>query len=194
MRVLVIGATGTIGKAVADALAERHEVVRASRRGDVPVDITDPDSIRSMYERVGPIDAVVCCAGDAKFGAVEKLQDADFATTLGSKLMGQVNVVRFGTSKLRERGSFTLTAGAFSQRPWPGVAAAALANGALESFGRAAALDMPRDIRVNVVSPPFILETAAMMGVPGEISAAENAKAYVALVEGKDNGTVVYPG
>jgi len=193
MRILVIGASGTIGKAVADALATKHEVVRASRHGEVRVDIVDPKSIQHMYARVGALDAVVSCAGDAVFGRLEKLTDADFDSSLGNKLMGQVNVVRFGVGAVRDGGSFTLTAGIFAQKPWPGVPALALVNGALESFARAAALDLPRGIRINVVSPPFIKETAEKMGFQAPMTAAENAKWYVGLVEGTESGKIAYP-
>jgi len=193
MRVLVVGASGTIGKAVVEALSRKHEVLRASRRATISVDITDADSIRKMYQKVGTLDALVSCAGDASFGPLEKLSDADFASSLRNKLMGQVNLVRMGVGAVRDGGSLTLTAGVFSQKPWPGVPLLALVNGALESFVRAAALDMPRGVRINVVSPPFIQETAEKMGLQGQLSAVENARAYVDLVEGSQTGTVVYP-
>ncbi|MFG1998170.1 hypothetical protein ACGFNU_03360 [Spirillospora sp. NPDC048911] len=41
MKIIVIGATGTIGSAVAGLLEKEHEVVRASRRGPVTVDLDD---------------------------------------------------------------------------------------------------------------------------------------------------------
>lgn len=196
MRIVVIGKTGTIGKAVVDALAEKHEVVGVSRSGEPRVDITDPASIRAMYEAVGQVDSVVCCAGDAAFGPLAELDDAGFETSLRSKLMGQVNLVRFGYEHVRDGGSFTLTSGIFSQKPWPGVPAIAMVNGGVESFARAAALDLDRGLRINVVAPPFIEETAAKMGMAdkGQLSAAENAKAYVALIEGDQTGQVVFPG
>ena len=194
MRILVVGATGTIGRAVADALAARHEVLRASRKADVTVDITIPDSIRDMYQRVGKLDAVVSCAGSGAFKPLAALTDEDIQSTLGDKLMGQVNLVRFGVHHVNDNGVFVLTAGIFSKSPMPGVAALAMANGALESFARAAALDLPRGIRINTISPPFIRETAQAMGLPGGLPAAENAKAYVALVEGKETGQVLFNG
>jgi NAD(P)-dependent dehydrogenase (short-subunit alcohol dehydrogenase family) len=194
MRILVIGATGTIGGAVVAALAGRHDVVKASRRGvDVQVDISQPGAIRAMFDRVGLLDAVVNCAGAARPGPLGTLTDEDFATSLATKLMGQINLVRFGLTSLRDGGSFTLTSGVFSQKPTPGVPAMATVNGAVESFGRAAALDLPRGLRLNVVSPPWIKETARKLGKDAPLSAAENALAYVRLVEGSDTGLVVYP-
>lgn len=193
MKVLVIGATGTIGGAVAEALAKKHDVIPASRNADVSVDIGEPASISAMYEEVGTVDAVVCCAVAVAVAALDELTDADFEFALRNKLMGHINVVRMGVDHVADGGSFTLTSGFFSQHPTPGVSTLAMVNGAIESFGRAAAMDMPRGIRVNVVSPSFIKETAEKMGLEGQISAARCAETYVALVEGNQNGTVIFP-
>jgi NAD(P)-dependent dehydrogenase (short-subunit alcohol dehydrogenase family) len=193
MRVLVIGATGTIGKAVADAAAGEHEVLRASRNGNVRVDIADEESIRAMYAAVGKVDAVVACAGSGAFKPLADLTNEDIAFTLGDKLMGQVNLVRHGLDAVNDNGVFLLTAGIFSTKPIPGVPAVAMANGALESFARAAALDLPRGIRINTVSPPFIKETAEAMGMRGGLPAAENAKTYLRLLTGNETGQVVFP-
>src|SRR5436190_5669227 len=118
MRILVIGATGTIGRAVVEALAPGNEIVAASRsKSPITVDITRPESIRAMYERVGQVDAVVSAAGDARFKPLEELSDDDFAFSLGHKLMGQVNLVRYGFGSVRDNGSFTLTSGVLAQNP-----------------------------------------------------------------------------
>jgi NAD(P)-dependent dehydrogenase (short-subunit alcohol dehydrogenase family) len=194
MRVLVIGATGTIGKAVAEVLVARgHEVLRASRNGDVTVDIADPASIKAMYQKLGWVDAVVSCAGKGKIGPLHELDDDDFARTLASKLMGQVNVVRFGVDHVRDEGCFLVTSGIFSQRPPAGTCALAMVNGGLESFARAASKDLPRRIRLNAVSPPLIIETAVARGLPqGKISARDNAERYADLLEGDQTGQVVF--
>lgn len=197
MKIIVVGATGIIGSAVASALkAKGHEVLEASRNGALKVDITNPASIQTMYKSSGRVDAVVSCAGDAAFKPLNQLSDDDFEFSLHNKLMGQVNLVRFGADHVNDKGAFVLTSGIFSRNPMPGVPAIAIANGAIESFARAAALDVPRGIRVNAVSPPFITETAQKMGMPtdGTLAAADAAKTYVALVEGSDNGKVVFPG
>ncbi|MDX1568114.1 MAG: short chain dehydrogenase, partial [Longimicrobiales bacterium] len=179
MKVLVVGATGTIGSAVVSALEERgHEVLEASRNAEYSVDIRDPDSIRSLYDEIGTVDGVICCAGNAAFEPLLELEDEDIERSLEDKLMGQVNLVRFGADHVSDGGTFILTAGIFSQDPPPGVPAIAMVNGAVESFARAAALDLPRDIRINTISPPFITETAREMGMSteGTLSAAANAK------------------
>src|SRR5687767_3855157 len=144
MRILLIGATGTIGEAVAADLAG-HELIRAGRtRGDERVDLGDPASIRALFERVGRVDAVVSAAGLAAFKPLAELSDEDFAFSLGNKLMGQVNLVRYGLASVADGGSITLTAGTLAQNPEPGTPAISLVNAGLEGFTRAAALEAPR--------------------------------------------------
>lgn len=194
MRIVVVGATGTVGGAVADALAQRgHEVLRASRTGAVRVDLTDEGSIRAMYESVGRVDGVVCCAGMGRMGSALALTDADWSASIADKLMGNVNLVRHGVDRVNDKGVFVITAGIWSQKPPPGAAAIATLNGALESFARAAARDLPRGIRLVAISPPWIDESARKIGQRGAITAARNAQAYVAVVEGNVTADVIYP-
>ena len=122
MRIILIGATGTIGQAVDRALSERHDLVRVGRTsGDHHADIADADALRAVFEAAAPFDAVVCAAGQAAFGALPDLQDDDFDLSLKSKLMGQVNLVRYGLPHIADGGSFTLTSGVLSQRSTDGI-------------------------------------------------------------------------
>jgi NAD(P)-dependent dehydrogenase (short-subunit alcohol dehydrogenase family) len=197
MRILLIGATGTIGKAIAEALGNRHEVIAASRRkAHQSVDIADPQSVRDLFERIGRVDAIVCAAGEAAFKPLDQLSDADFDLSTGSKLMGQVNLVRFGLKSVADNGSVTLTSGILAQQPAPGTAAISLVNAGLEGFTRAAALEAPRNIRVNVVSPPWVTETLIAFKMDPSIGlpAAEVARAYVESIEGHQTGAVISPG
>jgi NAD(P)-dependent dehydrogenase (short-subunit alcohol dehydrogenase family) len=194
MRIIVIGATGTIGKAVVEALEGRHEVVRvAHRHGERRVDIGVKASIESLFQEIGPFDALVSAAGLAAFGPLESLTDGDFQLGLSSKLMGQVNLVRMGLKQIRDGGSFTLTSGVLAHEPTPGGSAISLVNAGVEAFVKAAALEMPRGVRVNVVSPPWVSETLAAMGrdTAGGLPAATVARAYVESVEGNGNGEVL---
>jgi NAD(P)-dependent dehydrogenase (short-subunit alcohol dehydrogenase family) len=197
MRILLVGATGTIGQAVASAFGARHEVIPASRhKAHERVDLADPDSIRSLLKRVGRVDAIVSTAGLAAFKPLGDLTDEDFAFSTGNKLMGQANLARFGLASVTDNGSVTLTSGVLAQRPIPGSAAISLVNSGLEGFARAAALEAPRGIRVNIVSPPWVSETVQAMGWPpmaGALPAAVVARSYVESVEGRATGQVLAP-
>jgi NAD(P)-dependent dehydrogenase (short-subunit alcohol dehydrogenase family) len=196
MRILLIGATGTIGRAIAAALGNRHEVIPASQhKAHEKVDISDPQSIRDLFSRVGRVDAIVSAAGSAAFKPLAELTDADFAFSLSNKLMGQVNVVRFGLESLKDKGSVTLTSGVLAQQPMSGAAAISLVNAGLEGFTRGAAFEAPRGIRVNIVSPPWVTETLEAMGMPttGGLPAAVVAGSYVQSLEGQMTGQVISP-
>lgn len=194
MKILLIGATGTIGAAVAQALESRHEVIRASHsRSAQQVDLADAESIKRLYATVGPLDAVVSAAGQAAFRPLLALSDADFALGLNNKLMGQINLVRFGIDVLADAGSFTVTSGTLSRHPMAGGAAISLVNAGLEGFVRAAALELPRSIRINAVAPGWVRETLVAMKMdpsPG-LPAAEVARAYVRLIEGRMTGQIL---
>ncbi len=196
MRVVVVGATGVIGTEVAKALAaKKHDVVRASRNGEVKVDVTDPASLRSLFDEIGDVDAVVSCAGDAAFKPFAELTEADYLLGLRSKLMGQVSLTLIAKDRLRENGSITLTTGVLAMHPMPGSASISMVNAGLEGFVRAAALEMPRRLRINAVSPPWVKETLLKLGMdptPG-LASAVLAKTYVAAVEGTQEGQILTP-
>jgi NAD(P)-dependent dehydrogenase (short-subunit alcohol dehydrogenase family) len=194
MKVLVIGGSGTIGRPVAQALRGEHQVRTAERSGgDLRVDITSPESIREMYRAAGQVDAVVSCAGGGAWKPLDQLTDDDFELSLHYKLMGQVNLVRYGLQHVADGGCITVTSGVLAQEPMAGSGAISLVNAGLEGFVRAAALEAPRDIRVNVVSPPWVSETLRAMGMDpsGGMPAAEVAQAYVDAVRGTHNGQVL---
>ncbi len=196
MRILLIGATGTIGKAIAAALSRRHDVLLASRQqAPLHVDLADPASIRALYAKVGKVGAVISAAGQASFKPLDALSDAEFRFSLDNKLMGQVNVVRYGLDRVDDNGSITITSGILAQRPSRGSGAVSLVNAGLEGFARAAALEAPRGIRINVVSPPWVTETLQALGMPlqGGLPAATVAQAYVGSVEGTATGQVISP-
>jgi len=190
MKILLIGASGTIGQAVAKALGAEHEVIAANYSGTgFTVDIGNQASIRALLEQVGKVDAIVSTAGLANFAPLNQLTDGDYELALNNKLMGQISLMRLGKEYLNEGGSVTLTSGVLAREPMPGSSVISMANGALESYVKASALEL-EDIRFNVVAPVFVKETMAMMGMDtdGGLSADDTAKAYVTAVTGAMHG------
>jgi NAD(P)-dependent dehydrogenase (short-subunit alcohol dehydrogenase family) len=195
MRIIVIGATGTIGSEVAKALSLKdHEVIGASRNGALKVDLSDLASLRALFDRVLDADAVVSCVGKAVFKPLAALTDADYEVGLRST-MAHLQLVRLAADHLRDGGSITVTTGGLSMRPVKGSAAVSMAHAALEAFVRAAALEMPRGLRINAVCPPWVKETLVKRGMdptPG-IAASAVAKAYLAAIEGSHQGKILDP-
>lgn len=195
MRILVVGASGTIGRAVAQELGARHDIIAAGRStGDLTLDITDPGSIRAGFEAAGPLDAVVSASGSVKFAPFAEMRAADYEIGLANKLMGQVNLVLIGREFVADGGSFTLTTGVLDSDPIRMGTSASMVNGAVNAFVMAAAIEMPRGLRINVVSPGVIAE--AMPGYAPffrgfePVPAARAALAYAKSVEGAQTGQV----
>jgi NAD(P)-dependent dehydrogenase (short-subunit alcohol dehydrogenase family) len=195
MKILLVGATGTIGSAVVAELATRHALITAGRSsGDVRIDLTDPASIQAAYREVGPLDAVVCAAGNVTFKPLAEMSAADFDVGLKDKLMGQVNLVLLGRKHVNEGGSFTLTGGVLDIDPIVAGSSASMVNGALNAFALAAAIELDRGQRINVVSPGVITEAlgayAPYFRGFEAVPAARAALAYAKSVEGKRTGHV----
>jgi NAD(P)-dependent dehydrogenase (short-subunit alcohol dehydrogenase family) len=193
MKILLVGAEGTLGRAVATELGARHDLVTAARSsGDVRMDLADAASIAAALERVGPVDAIVSAAGHVAFGPLLALTDAQWHLGLSEKLMGQVRLALLGVPHLRDGGSITLTSGVLSTEPIRGGASAAMVNGGLESFVRCAALELPRGLRINAVSPGVLVESmdayAPFFRGFEPVPAARAALGFARSVDGGDTG------
>lgn len=195
MRVLVVGASGTIGRAIVAELGQRHEIITAGRTsGDLQTDITDSTAIRAMFEKAGSVDALVSATGSVKFAPFEDMAAEDYEIGLRDKLMGQVNLVLIGREYLSDGGSFTLTTGVLDTDPIVQGTSASMVNGAINAFVAAAAIEMPRGQRINVVSPG-VIEEAMEIYAPffrgfEPVPAARAALAYAKSVEGAQTGRV----
>ena len=196
MKIIIIGAEGDIGKVACAELGRRHDIVKAGRsNGDIRVDIADEQSVREMYERIGKVDAVVSTAGDVHFGALGDFTQQNFMMGLQQKVMGQINLVLIGLEKVADNGSFTLTSGVLDRDPIKMGANAATANGALGGFVVGAAIEMPRGLRVNVVSPGLLDVSVSRYGdwFPGHepVSSKSVGRAFAKSVEGFGTGQVI---
>lgn len=195
MRILIIGGTGTLGQAVVNELSPRHEmIIAAHKHGDFRVDIADVNSIEKMYKKTGKIDAVISTTGQVHFAPLSKMNSTLYSIGLNNKLMGQVNLIIVGLNYINDGGSFTLTSGIINRDPIRTGSSAAMVNGAIDSFVKAAAIELPRGIRINAVSPTVLVESMdkyadffhGFLPVP----AAEAALGYAKSVEGSQTGQV----
>ena len=196
MKILIIGGTGTIGKKVSNHLSKKHDVLIAGRTsGDVSVDIADRQSIEAMFASVGRVDAVVCIAGEAKWAAFDSMTEEDFYIGLKSKLMGQVNLVSIGQKYLNAGGSFTLTTGILADHPVELTTSAAMVNGGIHSFVKAASLELAHGIRINVVSSGLVEDAVEKYEAyfPGHnpIPMKKVINGYVKSIEGKGTGEII---
>lgn len=195
MDILLVGAGGTLGRAVGAALAPRHRIVAAGRSGgDVRLDLTDRTSVERALDAAGPYGAVISAAGNAAFAPLLDLDATQWALGLHDKLMGQIGLALAAAARLRDGGSITLTSGFLNREPVRGSVPSATANGAIEAFVRSAALELPRGLRINAVSPGLLTESVAVYGDAMRgfepVPAARVALGYVRSVEGADTGRV----
>lgn len=195
MKILIIGGRGTIGKKVTERLSENHEIIIAGRTsGDITVDFSDSTSIKSMFKKIGKVDAIICIAGDAKWDKFESLTEDDFYVGIKSKMMGQVNTVRIGKDYLNDGGSITLSTGILADDPVDMTTSAAMVNGAINSFVKAVVLELD-NIRVNVVCSDLVEDSFEKYEnyFPGNtpVPMRKIVDAYVKCVEGKINGRIL---
>jgi len=196
MKIIVVGAEGDIGRTVCAELGTRHEIIKAGRSsGDVRVDMADRASVDAMYAECGRVDAVVATAGSVHFGPLHDFTEETFMLGLRQKVMGQVNLVLGGLESVSDGGSFTLTSGVLDRDPIRMGTGAATANGALGGFVVGAAIEMPRGLRINVVSPGLLDISAPRYGTwfPGHVPVAAKrvGLAYAKSVEGAITGKVI---
>jgi len=195
MKILVIGGTGTLGKAVIREFGAEHEIITAGKtRGDFQVDITDENSVKALFKSTGKVDAIIATTGRLHFGPLTEMTAEKFNIGLQDKLLGQVRIALIGQSFLNDGGSVTLTSGIIADEPIRQGANATTVNAAVEGFVRGAAIELPRGIRINVVSPTVVEESLKAYGpfFPGfeAAPAARVAKAYRRSVEGAQTGRV----
>jgi len=195
--IIVIGALGKMGQAALTGLGN-HKVITAGRSGNVDhiVDITSEQSIRTLYETVGNFDAVVNTVGFCEYATFAEMTETQWMTTVMSKMMGQINLVRIGQNYIADGGSFTLVSGILNTKPIPFAIADATTSGAIDTFVKIVSLEMPRNTRINVVNPTVLAEAwdvygdmmAGFQPVPGALV----GKAFERSVDGFINGEVIF--
>jgi NAD(P)-dependent dehydrogenase (short-subunit alcohol dehydrogenase family) len=195
MKIIVIGAAGTIGQKIVAAIEDGHEIIKVGRKsGDLHADITDPGSLKELFEKAGKFDALVNASGDVAYSPFRELDDSHFDVGYKSKFLGQVHLVTLGKDQINDGGSITLTSGILSHEFVPFGSAGSAMNSAIETFAQAAACEIGRGIRINVVCPGLLEESAKAYGsyFPGHIpvSGSKVAQFYKRSIFGVETGKV----
>ncbi|MFQ1792064.1 short chain dehydrogenase [Aeromonas veronii] len=195
MKIVIVGASGTVGSAVSELLAKDHQVIRVGHScGDATVDMRDPASIKALFAKLGQFDALVVASGSVAFNGLTEMTDEQWQVGLQSKLMGQINLTRAAIPHLSDKGSITLISGILSEEPINWGVSASTVNGAIDHFVKAAACELPRGLRINVVSPTVLAESMDKYAdfFPGfvPVPAAKVAQAYKKSVLGIQTGQV----
>lgn len=197
IKIIIVGATGTMGRHLSSAFEKEHEVVRvADKGGDIQADITSTESIENLFKQVGSFDALISTAGPTYVGPWKSLTDKEFRKGVEGKMMGQINLVLIGQHHINPKGSFTLITGALTHEPQLNFANASAANGAVEGFVRAAAIELENGIRINAVSPTVIENSPQYFPFfPGEIPVTMKQLEYGfrKSVFGANTGQIIKP-
>lgn len=197
MKIIIVGATGTMGKHLANAFEKDHEIIRVgSKSGDIRADITSPESVENLFKQAGPFDALICTAGPSHVGPWKGMTAKEFRKGVEGKFMGQVNLVLIGQHYINPKGSFTLITGALTHEPVLNFASASAANGAVEAFVRAAAIELENGVRINAVSPTVIEDSPQYFPFfPGDIPVTMKQLEYGfrKSVFGANTGQIIKP-
>ncbi|REH77209.1 short chain dehydrogenase [Staphylococcus felis] len=194
MKIVIIGATGTIGRKVTEKIESNgHETIKiGSKTGDYQLDITSPKEIEEMYKNIPNIDAIVSVTGGATFKALDEMSIEENQVAVQSKLLGQINLVLIGQHYLNKNGSFTLTSGIMMDDPIKMGSSAAMANGGIVGFVTSAAIELQNGLRINNVSPNVVEEALGKYGAFFKgftaVPVDTVANAFVKSVEGAQTG------
>ena len=197
MKIIIVGASGTMGRYLTNVFEKEHEIITAATKNcEIQVDIASTSSIEKMYKQVGAYDALISTAGPTYVGPWKKLTDKEFRKGVDGKMMGQINLVLIGQHYINRGGSFTLISGALTHEPQLNFANASAANGAIEAFVKAAAIELGEGIRINAVSPTVIENSPHYFPFfPGDIPVTMQQLEYGfrKSVFGANTGQVIKP-
>ena len=196
MKILIVGGNGTIGKKVSSFLSKENEIITAGRNsGELRIDLSDSNSIKNLFIKNNNFNAVISIAGEAVWAPFDDLTEEDYYKGIKNKMMGQVNLVKIGRKYINHGGSFTLTTGILADNPVKMTTSAALVNGGIHSFVKAASLEMENNIRVNVISPGLVEDSAEKYKdyFPGYeiVKMKDLAELYAKVIQGEQNGEVI---
>jgi NAD(P)-dependent dehydrogenase (short-subunit alcohol dehydrogenase family) len=209
-RVLVAGATGVLGRALAEGLHEQGaRVVAAGRDPDRlaevaealgttgrHLDVVDADScaaaVRGAVDELGGLDLLVVATGAAGFGRAVELEEAVAEELFAVNTLGPMALVRAAApylAKAREgEGTVAVLSAVLADLPTAGMADYSAAKAALATWLQVLRREERRSFRVLDARPPHLdtgLDTRALAGEPPRLPAPMPHERVVgAILEG----------
>ncbi|MCU5517349.1 SDR family oxidoreductase [Bacillus wiedmannii] len=170
-RIVIIGGSSGIGLATAKQAIEQgahviiagrskeklmiaQEIISNNRLQTYVLDNQDKNQLEDFFKKLGNFDHLFTPGASYTLGPITATDDIAESSFIG-KFWPQYYAVKYAIPFLSDSGSIVLMSGAFSQRPLKGAPAYGACNGAIESLGKALAVEIA-PIRVNVVSPGTI--------------------------------------
>ena len=180
---VITGGSSNIGLAIARRFAAEGAKVIIAARGKekldeavaligygaqgIPVDVADEAQVKALFDPIPQVDLLVTCAGGWVFGAIDELPPQQWVDLFAGRFFGQMYACRYVVPKMRTGGTIMLCSGIAAKAAIANYAGGSALCGAVNSMGRALALELaPRGIRVNVLSPGLILSPAELERLP----------------------------
>jgi NAD(P)-dependent dehydrogenase (short-subunit alcohol dehydrogenase family) len=205
---LVTGAARGIGAAIAARLSCDGWDVVAADRDPAPTgravicDVSDEPAVKALIAGItateGRLDALICNAGFMIRKPIADLTLAEWSSVLATNLTSTFLLVRAAEPMLRAaKGAVVTIASTRAHMSEPNTEAYAASKGGLVALTHALAVSLGPDVRVNCVSPGWILtkgpEPTAeehAFHPAGRVGVAEDVAALTAFLAGPESGFI----
>lgn len=170
-RIIIIGGTSGIGKAIAKLAVEKGASVvitglnsttftdmkaeMGSSAKFFQLNIADEKAVKEFFTEIGEFDYLTTPGSTVPKGKFLTMDSALAKAGFESKFWGQFNAAKYAASNIKPGGAIVFFSGVISQRPQANLAVMAAINSAIEGLGRSLAIELA-PIRVNVIAPGIV--------------------------------------